>query len=189
MCYFCKISNEKNKEKCIFRVNIPSFKTNNIPDLDFFFDWNILEYPIMKGKDILDRPYIILKLIIGKLNIKIIQCFFFGYSLGRSVGCIYDNNKFKTYNLINTEGGMNIEQFKLIKSLVNGNIEILKKNHRISDFFLGHHIQIYDEKKWQAAVIIQKMWRKCRYNPKYTMCHKIQNNNLNEIYKENYNFI
>ena len=190
MCYFCTLSKENNKRNCIFRDEIPTLKhTKQIPDLDYLFRWSDVEYPVMKGVDILDRPFIILKLIVGKLNIIVMQCFFFGYSLGRSMGYIgtydsYTNNN-NNFNLIVTEGGMNIDQFNLIKDLVNGKIIKLKKNHRlISEDFIGHYIQIYDEKKWKAAKVIQNYWRECRYNPVYRMCGNIQNKNLNEIYKE-----
>lgn len=35
--------------------------------------------------------------------------------------------------------------------------------------------------KIQAANMIKKHWKKCRYNPKYKMCENVQTNNLKEI--------
>lgn len=37
---------------------------------------------------------------------------------------------------------------------------------------------------YKAAIIIQKNWRLCRYNPKYKMCEKVQNRNLYIITNE-----
>ena len=190
MCYFCTLTKEKDSSKCLFRESIPKIINNKqLPGIDNCFKWEEIEYPVMKGTDILDRPFIILKLIIGKLNVKVMQCFFFGYSWGRSIGFIgsYDNqgNNNNEYNLILTEGGMNLEQYNLIKCLVNGECVKLKEDHKlISDEFVGHYIQLYDKKKWEAAKIIQKYWRICRYNPEYKLCSIVQNNNFNEIYKE-----
>ena len=43
---------------------------------------------------------------------------------------------------------------------------------------------LFDEKKWNAVLTIQKNWRICRYNPKYKMCEKVQMRGLYEIKKE-----
>lgn len=191
MCYFCYITKEKNTDNCIFRNNIPTIITNNkVPDINSIFTWEEIEHPVMKGIDILGRPFIIIKMIIGKLNVKAMQCFFFGYSLGRSIGYVGtyntkgNNVKIET-NLIITEGGMNLDQYDLIKRLVNGEcVKITEKHKLSSNNFIGHYLQTYDHLKWEAVLTIQKYWRLCRYNPIYKMCKKVQYNNFNELYKE-----
>ena len=189
MCYFCHITKENNKDNCLFRNTIPTIINNyKVPDINSIFTWEEVESPVMKGIDILGRPFIIIKMIIGKLNIKAMQCFFFGYSLGRSIGYVGTYNtkgntvKIET-NLINTEGGMNLDQYNLIKKLVNGEYVKITEKHKLnSNNFIGHYLQTYDEQKWEAALTIQKYWKLCRYNPNFKMCQIVQDNNFNELY-------
>ena len=50
-------------------------------------------------------------------------------------------------------------------------------------FDAGSKIELYDEKK-EAAIVIQRNWRLCRYNPKYKMCEKVQSRNFDLIQEE-----
>ena len=50
------------------RNNIPTIITNNkVPDINSIFTWEEVEHPVMKGIDILGRPFIIIKMIIKKI--------------------------------------------------------------------------------------------------------------------------
>ena len=72
---------------------------------------------------------------------------------------------------------MRSEDFILLNDILNGKQVIINENIR-SPIDTGSKVDLYDEKKWKAAEIIQKNWRICRYNPKYKMCEKVQSNNL-----------
>lgn len=47
--------------------------------------------------------------------------------------------------------------------------------------FYKHHGIFAEINKTNAALIIQKHWRNCRYNPYYSMCEKVTTNNLKNI--------
>ena len=36
----------------------------------------------------------------------------------------------------------------------------------------------------ESAIIIQRAWIKCRYNPKYEMCAKVQDRNMITIFEK-----
>ena len=54
----------------------------------------------------------------------------------------------------------------------------------VSDYYIGKTINVYDEKKWNFAIIIQRQFIKCRYNPEYKMWESIQLRCINDIYDE-----
>lgn len=88
-----------------------------------------------------------------------------------------------TRGFFNTCGtGLIKEQIELLKKVINGeNVLIEKKHNTKYGDFIGDYVRLFDEKKENAAKIIQRNWKQCRYNPKYKMCEKIQYGELVEI--------
>ena len=139
----------------------------------------------MYGIDCFNREFVVIKYIINKdsKNYKVgMQTFFRRYTVGDLwMGCGPINKE-----LIWTSGGMRSEDFILLNDILNGKQVIINENIR-SPIDTGSKVDLYDEKKWKAAEIIQRNWRICRYNPKYKMCEKVQSNNLKSILDENLN--
>ena len=78
-------------------------------------------------------------------------------------------------------------QFRFILAMLRGNTVQLTED--IVDngpygSLIGTQACVYNEKQVNSANIIQRNWRICRYNPKYTMCHVVQFRNLLKIYEE-----
>lgn len=173
------------------RFKTTTIPLDNIPILDIgskigdtgyidFLKWEDVEYPIMKGIDILKRPFIVIKTIID--NTLFMETYFKRHN--KPYSSWHCSGKY-TNTLITTYGGMNAQHALYVKSLIEkGEVTILEE-HTDYKIFIGKKIKIYDEKKWNAAKIIQNQFRKCRYDPSYKMCTTIQINNLNRILKEN----
>lgn len=151
-----------------------------------FIQWNEVTSPVMIGVDRFSRQFIVIKFIVNG-NTKYMQTFFQRYS-----NCNYDwrGCGHATPTLFNTCGsGVNDEQWKLIKDVIDGKYVTINEEHRYNDFIFNknknknneYKIELYDEKKIAATKTIQYYWRLCRYNPKYKMCEKVQTNNLNDI--------
>ena len=49
---------------------------------------------------------------------------------------------------------------------------------------LGKKVILFDQKKHDASIVIQRFWRLCRYHPSYKMCETVQINNQKEIEQE-----
>ena len=147
--------------------------------IDFLRESDV-PYPVMRGIDTYNRPFFVIKFIIDN-NYTLMQTFFQRYTNNSQLwhGCGH-----ATMNLIQTTGGMDNEQFKMIEDIINGKVVELKDKHRLtSEDFINSKAQLYYEKKFRkAAIIIQRQWMKCRYDPSYKMCETIQDNNLKEIY-------
>jgi hypothetical protein len=141
-----------------------------------FLTWNEVTSPVMKGTDVYGRNFIVLKMIIN--DKKIMQTFFKRYSRGTCwMGCGH-----ATTNLISTYGGMNEEQAHFLRELIQQGENIIDIDINPEfESFIGNKVYIYDENRQRAAIIIQRAWRKCRYEPRYEMCSRVQMNNLNEI--------
>ena len=141
-----------------------------------FLTWNEVTSPVMKGTDVYGRHFIVLKMIINEK--KIMQTFFKRYSRGTCwMGCGH-----ATTNLISTFGGMKEEQAHFLRELIQQGENIIDIDINPEfESFIGNKVYIYDENKVRAAIIIQRAWRKCRYEPRYEMCSRVQMNNLNEI--------
>ena len=146
-----------------------------------FFKFKEIKYPVVTGKDIFDRNFIVVKMkVTSKKSTKIImQTFFqrYGDSNELWMGCGH-----ATINLINTHGGMGEEQFKLIKDIVNGKTIILNNGYRLSSSkFNGCQVSLFDQEKEKAAMIIQKYWKRSIYDPSYKLCKIIQIKRIREI--------
>ena len=119
-------------------------------------------------------------------NVKIMQTFFQRYSANPKLWMGCGNS---TINLIDTSGGMDNYQLKLLIELLNNKKAfILEEHNPWRKRLINKWVYVYDEKIWNAALVIQKYWRLCRYNPMYKLCHTIQIKNLNDIY-DDYNII
>ena len=162
--------------------NIPYYDIGNrIGHTDYidFFTWDEITKPVMKGIDVYKRQFVVIKLKIYEKNIKLMQTFFQRHTNGSSwMGCGHATSSF-----IETSGGMNIQQIELLKQIINNQSVEIKVEHRPSfSVSIGEIVSLYDEEKENAAaIIIQKQWLKCRYNPKYKMCEKLQLQDYYEI--------
>lgn len=165
---------------------------NNIPILDIgrrkgatdyidFINYQEVNQPVMKGTDIYGRDFIVLKFVID--NICGMQTFFQRYSDSYNLwmGCGPGDEI-----LMNTIGGIKQIQAELIRNIINNGISIITEEHQPNHLyeFKGKKVILYDKKKWNAAIIIQKAFKLCRYNPNYEMCHKIQIKYHQTIIKE-----
>lgn len=144
-----------------------------------FIKWKEVTEPVMIGTDRYNRAFIVVKFILNKETkkpIKIIQTFFQRYSNDNLwMGCGH-----ATEHLIKTPGGMKYEQFRFLERIING--ETLKLSNNIYPVFpVNTSVSLYDEKKWNASIVIQKNWRLCRYNPRYKMCEKVQCRNMENL--------
>ena len=143
-----------------------------------FLKWDEVEYPVMKGIDVYKRHFIVVKMIVN--GNKIMETYFqrqtndvnFWMACGHA-----------TRGFLDTRGSELIKgQIELLKKVINGeNVLIEKKHNTKYGDFIGDYVRLFDEKKENAAKIIQRNWRQCRYNPKYKMCEKIQYGKLVEI--------
>jgi hypothetical protein len=187
---------ENNYYNNTYNLSIEIDETN-IPILDIadrfgptdyidFIQWNEVTSSVMCGIDRYSRKFFVVKFIVNG-TMKFMQTFFQRYT-----NCNYNWQAcgHATPTLFDTCGiGVNDDQWRLIKDVIEGKQIKIKKEHRFApDFYLEHNknytIQLYDEKKEKATNTIQKYWRLCRYNPEYKMCEKVQTNNLNEIMVE-----
>ena len=176
--------------------NIPILNIKNrfIGDYIDFITLDEVIYPIMKGLDSYNRPFIVIKMMIeGTL---IMQTFFRRYIDGYQwQGCGHATQNL----LVETSGGMKEDQIQLISDIINERNIKIKMEHRPTNsyirlLFLGKYypkinekegyIRLYSEKEYNACIIIQRAWHECRYNPKYKMCGDILMKNIESIYQE-----
>ena len=156
------------------------YREGNTDYIDFI-KWDEVTEPAMWGIDKFRRKFVVMKFIINKNSkkqIKIMQTFFQRYTNGTNwMGCGH-----ATQYLFYTIGGMSDEQFDFLDKILEGN-EIEIPDNINTMFDSGSKIELYDEKK-EAAIVIQRNWRLCRYNPKYKMCEKVQCKNFDLIQEE-----
>ena len=83
-------------------------------------------------------------------------------------------------SFIDTCGGTKPAQYQLINDLVDGKLVKIKKEHHFASS--NHNAIIANMDYWENRFsrIIQKNWFISRYNPTYTICKKV----LNEQYDE-----
>ena len=144
-----------------------------------YITWDEVEYPIMKGIDSARRKFVVLKVVVN--NVRIMQTFFQRYTGGSGwMGCGH-----ATTNLIDTSGCLRDNQIQFIKKIINDEKPIVKEElSPCLEIFLNNSVELYDERKINAATLIQRAWKKCRYNPRFVMCHTVQNRNLDLILSE-----
>ena len=156
------------------RLNIGS-RVGGTQYIDFI-KWEEVTEPIVKGYDCFGRKFIVFKFLLGE--IKIMQTFFQRYSDGTGwMGCGH-----ATVNLMETPGYINKNQIELLKEIINEKYPIILEEHKPSvRDFIGKSVMLFDNRRIESAIIIQRAWLKCRYNPKYEMCAKVQDRNMKEL--------
>ena len=161
--------------------NIPMLgieKRMGCTDYIDFLKWDEVTSPIIKGVDIYGRFFIVIKLIVD--GNKIMETYFqrFTDNYNHWMACGHATRSF-----LSTSGtGLIKEQVELLKKVMNCETVLIEEKHNTEyGNFIGDYVRLYNEKKEKAATIIQKKWRICRYNPKYTMCQKIQYDGLKKI--------
>lgn len=135
-----------------------------------FITRDYLTTPIIKGQDLFGRYFLTISFIIdGKVGL---QTFFQRYTDSQTlwVGATCGEN-----NLLDTIGGMTLDQTVLIYNLITNGEAIIEDIHKPKELkWVGKKVIIYDEIKWKSARIIQKNFKIARYNPTYKLCHKIE---------------
>lgn len=144
-----------------------------------FITWEEVTDPIMKGRDCYHRKFIVIKFVVNQT--RVMQTFFQRYTGGDGwMGCGH-----ATTNLFDTSGGMRDNQIEFIRKITEGSKCILTEDlSPCLQTFVDMEVELYDEKKERAAIVIQKAWLRCRYNPGYQMCHRVQNRNLDDIFSK-----
>ena len=174
-----------------FDLEYGDTKDNNVTLLDIgdrvgnteyidFLKWEDFNTSICKGLDISIRPFICIKMVIN--NNLLCQTFFQRY-----------NDNFNLWmgayagkpTLLETIGGMRDVEKKFIIDLIkNGEAKITEDLRLTFPASVGDTVYVYCRRKWNAAITLQRHWRKCRYDPTYEMCHKVQLRGLNDILNE-----
>ena len=160
--------------------NIPDYDVgsrNGQTDYIDYLKWEEITEPVMKGIDIFSRHFVVVKMKID--NKLFMETYFQRYTNdSRWMSCGHATSRF-----LNTGGtGLDENQIQLLKFIIQGESIEIKNEHRTDyPYYNGKIVKLYDEKKENAAKIIQEQWRKCRYNPKYRMCSTVQNRNLDNI--------
>jgi len=160
------------KYKSLPNLNIG--KRNGMTDYIDFIPFDEVD-TMDKGTDCFGRRFIVIKCVID--NRPIMQTFFQRYSNSNShwMGCGH-----ATELLVDTSGGMNDTQFKLLVDLIMEKNIIIKEEHSpASQLYINKTVFPY--RQYLAAKIIKQQWRMCRWNPTYTMCQTIQHKNYTDI--------
>lgn len=167
------------------------YNLEGIPNLDIgrregstgyidFLKWDEVTEPVMKGMDLYGRRFVVVKMNIENEDINFMETYFQRYSdlLTKWMSCGHATRKF-----INTIGtGLDSDQIDLLKRVINKEEVIIEDIHRPwREYYEGKKVKLYENKKEKAAIIIQKQWRKCRYDPSYEMCKRVQMNNQKSI--------
>lgn len=143
-----------------------------------FLKWDEVTESVMKGIDVYGRHFIVIKVSIGDINL--METYFQRYS-----DCFskYQACGHATPNFFDTIGtGLDSDQIDLLKRVINKEEVIIEDIHRPwFNKYIGKRVKLYENKKEKAAIIIQRQWRKCRYDPSYEMCKKVQFNNEKDI--------
>lgn len=154
---------------------------------------------LMKGKDYLGRKFIVIK--IGGICLDTMEFFESGQVFFER----YQNEPHMVAAnfegmFLWTVGGTTPLQYQLINNLVDGKLVKIQEEHRINsgnhnlivanmDYWencyariIQKNLRIWSEKN-RSAKIIQRNWKMCRYNPKYTICKKILNEQFDAYLK------
>ena len=145
-----------------------------------FLKWEEVTEPVMKGMDLFGRRFVVVKMSIENEDINFMETYFQRYSdlFTKWMACGHATRKF-----INTIGtGLDSDQIDLLKRVINKEEVIIEDIHRPwREYYEGKKVKLYDNKKEKAAIIIQRQWQKCRYDPSYEMCKRVQLNNEKDI--------
>lgn len=137
---------------------------------------------MMKGKDMYGRKFLTMK--IGGIDLdnnkffRSGQVFFQRYTDEPYVAGADFEAAF-----IHTTGGTKPLQYQLINDLVDGKLVKIKEEHRFCSNRYNVVIANMDYWEDKFAKIIQKNWFISRYNPCFTICKKILNEQYDEYQK------
>ena len=166
-------------------VSHPVLDVGNMCGSTSYIDFITMEKvtsPIMWGVDSCRRHFIVLKLMIeGKI---ILQTLFQRY---RDDDYLWKGCGHGTPNplLFESNNGIYTPQLTLLLAVMRGKTVRITEEHCGESNYIGKDVCLFDEKKWDASKVIQKHWRKCRYDPSYKMCEKVLLRNLRIICIEN----
>ena len=172
----------------IYKKNLPILELGDRVGATQYIDFinkSEVTHPVMKGTDCYNRKFIVIKVIVDKKLC--IQTFFQRYDDSNQLwmGAIVRGN---CYSLLDTCGGMLYSQAELLKDVIEEKQVRLEEKHKpsfyLTDKDLTKNVILYDEKKWNAAELIQYHWKICRYNPKYKICKKIFYKQMNDLQEE-----
>ena len=120
---------------------------------------------VIYGKDKYGRYFFTVKLLIN--NNIFYQTLFQRYTDNPLFwrGCSLKDSKYLIYNSTSYIG---IPQLTFFIDILEGKtIKITKEHGLISDYFTDKFVFIINEEKLKAIKLIQKTWRKARYDPSY----------------------
>ena len=163
--------NDLFNSKSIFLLNnLANYKNINLEKIDI----KEINNPLIKGIDINNNKFIIIKVII---NFCPVNLTFYYDNIWKNL----ENNFFKSHNNL-----LSKIQLKLIKNIVQNNFVKINKNHNIiNSKFIDYEIQLYDKLIWDSVIKIQRYWRNARYNCKYKICKKYETIFLKSILEDN----
>lgn len=179
---------ELNQKCCELILELDKFPELDIGDrmgnTDYidFIKMDEVPHSIMCGLDKFKRHFLVMKLMVdGKI---ILQTLFqrFTNEVGNWRGCgHYSPNGL----IFGSCSNISVETINLILSLLRGETVLIKEEHDPDhNYFIGKEVSVFNQEKWDAAIIIQNHWKKCRYNPNFKMCERVQLRNLNDVMKE-----
>ena len=162
-------------------VSHPVLDVGNMCGSTSYIDFITMEKvtsPIMWGVDSCRRHFIVLKLMIeGKI---ILQTIFQRYKDDEYLwrGCGHG-----TLNplLFESDNRIDTPQITLLLSVMRGETVRITEEHCGGSNYVGKDVCLFNQEKWDAAKLIQKNWKLCRYDPSYKMCERVQLHNLNDI--------
>ena len=134
---------------------------------------------VMKGRDRYGRKFLTIK--VGGFGLddnkffRSAQVFFQRYTDSPYIASAYFEGSF-----IQTFGGATPIQYQLINDLVDGKAVKIREEHRFNSNKCNIIIASMDYWENKFSKIIQRNWDVCRYNPKYTICKKILNEQFDE---------
>ena len=134
---------------------------------------------VMKGRDRYGREFLTMKIggicLDDNTFFRSAQVFFQRYTDAPYIASACFEGSF-----IHTYGGTTPPQYQLINDLVDGKVVKIKEEHRFNSSKYNVIIANMDYWENKFARVIQKNWFISRYNPNYTICKKV----LNEQYDE-----
>ena len=147
-----------------------------------FIHWDQLSSPVMKGKDIFNRPFLSFKLGIliienGKMKLsKAVATLFqrytgFGESLWMFSGCI------------SSCGGVTENQFPMARNLVKGKRVLAGLESGLFVDTFGKQVILAHWGVWEkrACNLIKRNWLNRRYNPRHPLCERVMISNMRSI--------
>ena len=143
--------------------------------------------------DILDNTY--KRPIINRGNsIILMQTFFQRYTpsnYGQYLGGLWMGCGHATEVLMGTSGGLNAKQLNFLEKIIDGEVlqmddyelrpiipyDYHNPKHPLNnktDIDFGYTVELYDETKEKASLVIRKFIYNCLTNPNYNICRKIK---------------